>query len=172
MSRSESRRRFPRVLAGAARAAVAVAGAVAGSSVADAQGTTPSPRPYDGAEAHERGPRHEAARARMTGPERGVQHEEHLAALAEQLGIDPAQLETAMTSLRAAHETQRAAMHEALADATPEERRAAMLEARDAHRSALADALGVDPAALPDRPMAPAHDGPRQHRHQHAGQPA
>ena len=81
---------------------------------------------------------------------------QRIAELAQRLGVDVDELTAALESSRA----DRAAMRDTFAGMKPAERREAMRAFAEAQRSALADALGVDPDILAELHME-AGRGPR-----------
>jgi hypothetical protein len=76
---------------------------------------------------------------------------EHLAELAQDLGVDADALVAALAAVRAEFETMRGTLHDELAGLDRDERRAAMMEFADARRGMMVAALaelGIDPDAL------------------------
>jgi len=128
--------------------------------------------------------RAEMARAEMTRARMGegrMAHgtearAEHLAELAEQVGIDPDALRAAMEAVRADLEAEREALHETLADLDSDARRDAMQAFAEGRRAAMVDALvelGIDPEVLAQHRADAAHErpererGPRHQRSEH-----
>ncbi len=95
---------------------------------------------------------------------------EHLADLADQLGVDADELAALKETLRSESATDRDAMRDELADLDRDERRAAMQARAEERREAMADALaelGVDPAALAEHRAEHAQRGEHE---RHAGE--
>lgn len=128
----------------AAIAALALAAAVLLSA---AGGATAEEAPTVGPD--RTGPMHERAHGHA---DRDPQmRAEHLAEHAESLGVDADELASAMETLRADLDAQRAQMREDMMGLDRDDRRAAMSAQAEQRRGLMADALaelGVDPAVL------------------------
>ena len=148
------------LLAGVAAFALAVAvllSAPGGATAEEAQSDVPAPAGPMQERAHRHADQDPQVRA------------EHLAELAETLGVDADELADVMAALRTDLDAQRAQMREDMAGLDRDERRAAMSAQAEQRRGLMAEALvelGVDPALLAEHHAENEH-GERPQRQQH-----
>ena len=143
-------------LAASALAAALLLVAPGGATAEEAPTVGPAPA----------GPMHE--RAHRHADQDPQMRAEHLADLAETLGVDADELADVMAALRADLDAQRAQMREDMAGLDRDERRAAMSAQAEQRRGLMAEALaelGVDPALLAEHHAENEH-GERAQRQQ------
>jgi hypothetical protein len=132
---------------GAAAVALAGAAAFAGQTAAVADPLMVRAEHAGHAEHAERGP-DRAMRMQARGEVDPAVRGQHIADLAQRLGVDVDELTAAIEAFRADRAVDHEALREQLAELEPTERRDAMRAFADERRAALAAALGVDAEVL------------------------